>query len=317
MRARSSTARTVSIVTYHFVREVEGSSHPRIKARSVSEFVSQVRWISRQFNPISGPELLAALADPEVELPERSILLTFDDGYADHHRNVAPILADFGIRGTFFVPAMPILERKVMQVNKIHFMLAETDGDLLLRRVLGEIERHRGSACFASASELWAEYATPNRFDSAAVRFIKQTLQNALPRDVRTKIVDDLFLDLVTNDESAFAEELYMSIREVRSLIECGMQVGAHGYAHQWMDTLSTSQQEREIDLSRSFLEFLKCDLDGWSMCYPYGRWNDSLIDLLARSGCDVAYTVEPRIADLDRDSAFRLPRLDTNDLPF
>jgi peptidoglycan/xylan/chitin deacetylase (PgdA/CDA1 family) len=317
MTPRDSTGRTVSIVTYHFVRDLEGSRHPGLKARRTSEFVSQVRFISREYNPISGQELAAALADPGVDLPERAILLTFDDGYSDHHRNVAPILADFGMSGTFFVPAMPVLECKVMQVNKIQFMLAATDDDVLLNRVLAEIEQHRGSGRFGSASELWAKYAVPNRFDTASVRFIKQTLQNALPSVVRAQIVDDLFAELVTDDESAFAEELYMSAAEVKSLIASGMEVGGHGYAHQWMDSLSASDQQSEIDLSRTFLESLGCDLDGWSMCYPYGRWDDPLVDLLARSGCRAAYTVEPRIADLDRDPGLLLPRLDTNDLPF
>ena len=46
----------------------------------------------------------------------------------------------------------------------------------------------------------------------------------------------------------------------------------------------------------------------GLSMTPPYrGR---------AKAGCTTAFTLEPRIADLTRDTPLALPRIDTNDLP-
>ncbi|MEJ2887905.1 polysaccharide deacetylase family protein [Actinomycetospora aeridis] len=309
-------ARTVSIVTYHFVRTPDRSPFPRIKARRTDEFRTQVELIRQRCHPISVEDLLAALADPAVELPERAVVLTFDDGYADHHRTAAPILTDLGLRAAFFVPAMPVVERTVLQVNKIQFVLAAATEDEVLRRVLAEIDAHRPAAGIPDPRPLWDANAVANRFDTAGVRFVKQTLQSALPRDVREDIVDRLFAQLVTADESAFAEELYMGADDVRALRDAGMAIGAHGWAHQWMDTLAPGDQQREIDLSRRFLRSLGVAEDPWTMCYPYGRWDSSLVDLLAADDCAAAFTVEPRIADLDRDAALRLPRLDTNDLP-
>jgi len=61
-------------------------------------------------------------------LPKNALLLTFDDGYMDHFEYVFPILAKLGVQGSFFPPAKAILEHSVLDVNKIHFILA-TVGD--------------------------------------------------------------------------------------------------------------------------------------------------------------------------------------------
>lgn len=310
--------RTVSIVAYHYVREVAATPYPGIKARQTSEFFSQISTIKDMWNSITLADLRAALNDPTVELPDKAVLLTFDDGYADHWENVAPALLELGLQGIFFVPAQPLLERRVMQVNKVQFLLAAAPSeDLILGRVIREIDRRRGEDGVAGTTELWRRHGRPNRFDTATVRFIKDVLQNALPRDVRAPMVDQLFAEFVTEDETAFAEELYMSADNVRSLRSAGMEIGAHGYRHEWMDTLPMEEQHREVQQSRSFLGSLGDDADAWTMAYPYGRWNDSLVDVLATHGCGAAFTVEPRMADLSRDTALCLPRLDTNDIPF
>jgi hypothetical protein len=52
------------------------------------------------------------------------------------------------------------------------------------------------------------------------------------------------------------------------------------------------------------------------TMCYPYGGFNDSLLQILRDRHCRMGFTVEARVADLGIDDRLTLPRLDTNDLP-
>jgi hypothetical protein len=51
-------------------------------------------------------------------------------------------------------------------------------------------------------------------------------------------------------------------------------------------------------------------------MCYPYGNYNESTIELLAYYNCKIALTTEVDIANLDTNDKFKLPRIDTNDIP-
>jgi peptidoglycan/xylan/chitin deacetylase (PgdA/CDA1 family) len=46
---------------------------------------------------------LSAAITGQTELPERPVVLTFDDGYLDHYQVAFPILQEYGFKGTFFV----------------------------------------------------------------------------------------------------------------------------------------------------------------------------------------------------------------------
>ena len=55
---------------------------------------------------------------------------------------------------------------------------------------------------------------------------------------------------------------------------------------------------------------------ENWVMCYPYGAYNNSLIDILKKKNCKLGLTTKVDIAGLSKENAFTLERLDTNDLP-
>lgn len=89
--------RRVTIVMYHFVRDLKHSRYPEIKGLSIEEFSGQIAYIRQYYNVIGVPDLLAALGSAEQSLPPRALLLTFDDGYRDHFDNVLPLLAGHGV----------------------------------------------------------------------------------------------------------------------------------------------------------------------------------------------------------------------------
>ena len=146
--------------------------------------------------------------------------------------------------------------------------------------------------------------------------FIKRMLQREIPEELRKSLVDELFRKYVTEDESAFSEELYMSLDQIAWLQSNGMYIGSHGYDHYWLDSLPPDKQRREIDLSLQFLKNVGSNPERWIMCYPHGGYNASLMDILAESGCVIGLTTEVGIADLNVNSALTLPRINTNDLP-
>ena len=130
------------------------------------------------------------------------------------------------------------------------------------------------------------------------------------------EIVRRLFAEFVTSDETAFACELYMSVEQIACLRRHGMHIGSHGYSHAWLNHITPEEQAIEIDRSLEFLQGLGIMKADWSMCYPYGGFNNSLLEILRTRECRIGFGVEPRVADLDVDDRLTLPRLDTNDLP-
>jgi peptidoglycan/xylan/chitin deacetylase (PgdA/CDA1 family) len=309
--------RRIEIVMYHYVRDLARSRYPGIKGRTVEEFRGQIDWIRAHRTVISAEAVLDAIAGG-APLPPRACLLTFDDAFIDHFETVYPILRDLGLPGAFFPPARVVLEHTVLDVNKLHFVLASVDDPRILL-----------DALFRHMAGLRDDYGLPtdehyratvdiagNRWDTPDVAFFKRMLQRELPEPARVRITDRLFRDFVSADEAAFARGLYMSVDQMREMTSAGMYFGSHGYNHAWLNRLAPEEQEREIDLGLAFLRDLGASTDRWMMNYPYGGWNESLLHILRRKGCAAGLSTRVDVADLDRDDPLLLPRLNTNDLP-
>jgi len=310
-------SRKVTIVMYHYVRDLERSRFPAIKGLSVERFCRQLDYIQARFTPIAAEDLIGALSPAQKELPTNPILLTFDDGYSDHFTNVFPQLDARGIQGCFFPTAQSVLEHKVLDVNKIQFVLAAvSDVGFLVDQVFSSLSEFGTNYPLKTKEAYFEAIPEQHRYDSRDVTVLKRLLQRELPEPVRAEIVRRLFAEHVTSDESSFACELYMSVDQIACLRRNGMHIGSHGSTHAWLDRLSPDAQVIEVDQSLEFLRTLGVGRDEWTMCYPYGGYNDSLLRVLQTRHCPLGFTAEPRIADLDVDDRLTLPRIDTNDLP-
>ena len=307
----------VAIVMYHFVRDPARSRFPAIKGLSVEAFRGQLAYLRRHHQIVTMEHVLDALENGGAGLPPRAVLLTFDDGYADHYRHVFPILDESGLQGSFFPPACAVLEDRVLDVNKIHFVLAaRSDPADLLPSVLAAVDERRERFGLRPGADYWAEFDEASRYDSREVTFIKRLLQKILPEAARAEIVDALFRGHVTTDERAFARELYVDLDELKCMRRHGMYVGSHGHSHVWLDASDRATQEREVRLGVEFLRRVDPGLKRWVMCYPYGGYDASIVGVLREHGCAAGLSVDVAVADLDRDDPLVLPRLDTNDLP-
>lgn len=313
----STKPASVTVVMYHYVRPLEQTRFPAIKALRVDEFRRQLDHIRRHYHPVRVADIAAALSCAEP-LPPNAILLTFDDGYLDHFQYVFPILHAARIEGAFFPPADAIRHGRLLDVNRIHYLLASgACPSTVIEEINDAVRLNREIYSLADPSEYWHRWAKPSRFDPAETVYIKRMLQVALPEALRSTIAESLFRKFVTTDEVSFARELYMDMDQLAMLARCGMYVGSHGVSHRWLDSIGGEEQQREIDESLSFLREIGSPVDDyWVMCYPYGASNQPLRELLARRACSFAVTVAPGVAELTMEDRFLLPRIDTNDLP-
>ena len=306
----------LTIVMYHYVRDLQRSRYPEIKGLTTREFEGQIHYLKTHYNVVTGTDVMDAIVEG-IPLPERALLLTFDDGFIDHFTQVFPILDREDLSACFFPPGKCIFEDQVLDVHKIHFILASThDKQSLVDHILGQIDENRLRYDLPTSASYWARLGTPSRWDVAEVAFCKRALQRDLPGELRQAIVQDMFRRFVTTDEASFSRELYMTPDQIRLLLHHGMYCGSHGYEHVWMDTLSTEEQEADIDRSVTFLDAVGAHTDRWIMSYPYGAYNDSLIAILMSRRCVCGLTTKVGLASIGTNTALTLPRLDTNDLP-
>ena len=110
----------LSIVMYHYVRPIQGSSHPRIRGLEFEGFKRQLDFLSEKYTLITAEQLIS-YARASGDLPSNACYLTFDDGYKDHIEFVLPELLTRGIQGSFFAPVDAVENREMLDVNAIHF----------------------------------------------------------------------------------------------------------------------------------------------------------------------------------------------------
>lgn len=94
-----------------------------------------------------------------------------------------------------------------------------------------------------------------------------------------------------------------------------GMFIGGHGVSHKWMNKLDAREQELEVSRTRDFLGSIGMETTNWAMSYPYGAYDDSLIEVLRKNQCNLAFTTTDKRGILDPDRRFSITRIDTNEI--
>jgi peptidoglycan/xylan/chitin deacetylase (PgdA/CDA1 family) len=112
MPTPDGVARTVQvpILMYHYISQPPAGANAVRRDLSVPPdvFEQHLAFLQqRGYTSISLGDLVMALQIGQP-LPEKPIVLTFDDGYRDHYEHAYPLLQAYGLTGTFFLLTAPI-----------------------------------------------------------------------------------------------------------------------------------------------------------------------------------------------------------------
>jgi len=304
-----------TIVMYHRILPPRTGPLSRLNALDLSAFREQLAYIRRHYTPVSAADLVSAAAGSP--LPPRPIVLSFDDGYRDHYQHVLPLLDTLSIPGVFFPVSSSLLDRHVLDANKIQYVLAMTDEvGPLVEAIDAAVDRESRAGHGPSTAEYRAAWWRPSRWDPAEVVYVKRLLQHALPEAMRRPLLDELFHRFVSSDEAAFAAELYMTASEALEMRAAGMTIGAHGDRHLRLPTLSRDDQAVEIDGALRVLDAVDGSRQLFAYAYANGEHDQASVELLRARGCGVAFTTRPDLARVAAAGMLTIPRLDANDLP-
>lgn len=114
----------IPVIMYHSVK-YEKDNPVRI---SEENFAAQMKYLKdNNYTTLSLNELYEFIKN-NAPVPEKSVVLTFDDGYKDNYENAYPILKKYGLKATIFVITdyigkneyLTISEIKELEENGIH-----------------------------------------------------------------------------------------------------------------------------------------------------------------------------------------------------
>jgi peptidoglycan/xylan/chitin deacetylase (PgdA/CDA1 family) len=299
---------TCTVMMYHYVREA-AEPFPGLKALSPGAFEAQLDWLTAHYEIIGLKELEAAILEGR-NLGGDTALLTFDDGFVDHHRTVAPILRARGLSATFFLAGATMAARPwLLNVHKTHFLIERLGADGFASAV-----RERVAQAHPDEAARWDGIY---RIDESADRAAKRLLNYELPFEEADRVLDELFATHVGAPDE-FAAALYLSRAMVDEMGIAGMSFGFHTHTHRVLSRLDADGQAREL---AGGVERIR----RWTgqarvpFCYPYGRpltYDAGTVAELERAGYSIGFTTVRRVADPDTVARFEVPRFDTNDLP-
>jgi len=215
---------TPLIPVYH---TVSGERLPHIchlyHHKNERQFVSDIDFLCRRYRPVSLPEVIAHVRGGK-ELPKKSFLLTFDDGYREIFSTVAPILYQKGVPAVFFLVTDFIDNKALSYRNKI---------SLLIEYISTHEEAYR--------------QIRPRLPD-----FLNHPLPELLREIRRVRYQDARVLDemaaLLDLDFQAYmtAVKPFLSSEQIFQMIEMGFSFGAHSLDHPRYADLNLIEQFRQ-----------------------------------------------------------------------
>lgn len=301
-------------VMYHYVREYD-SEYPNFKFLHVNDFKKQLDYFEKRFEILRPGEWESIVAG-QKECVENSLLLTFDDGLADHYNYVFSELKKRDFAGVFFVPTQPLKSVTLLDVHQIHVLLGKIDADELQEQVKSLVTSDMVPDLRRSEFRELTYVEQKNR-DS--VNYVKRTLNYFIDYRFRSGVLAELF---TRNKIEMPAERFYLSSLQIREMHAQGMVIGSHSVSHPVLSKLSESAQREEIRNSFGDLENIVGRFRLKSFCYPYGgdySFNSDTVRILNEESVDCSFSVESRdiqASDLT-DHYQRLPRYDCNEFPF
>jgi peptidoglycan/xylan/chitin deacetylase (PgdA/CDA1 family) len=298
-------------VNYHYVRPSFASHGRGVQGVTPEQLASQVALLATAGEVVSADRVRQAVLG-ERPLPERAILVTFDDGLREQVEHALPVLAGLGVPAVFFVNTLPIVSGTVCSVHKIHLLLTHLEP----RDLTAMLARHAcargvrfdvhgvGDACTA-------QY----KYDAPEVARLKYLLNLVLRPAERDQLAADCF-DEAFGGEGAVSEALYMDPAQVRALADLGY-VGSHGHEHHPIGLLPPALMEEDIRSSLVWLERWT-GRRPFALSFPYGSaeaCSPVAGEAATRHGITFALTME-RAGNPDLAHPLHLARFSCNDLP-
>jgi peptidoglycan/xylan/chitin deacetylase (PgdA/CDA1 family) len=314
-RLRDIIAPGPLILLYHRVAEVD--MDPWCLCVSPKHFAEHLEVIRKYGHPIRLQELNQALR--EGKLLAQSIVITFDDGYADNLNKARPLLERYDAPATVFVAGGYVGQER-------EFWWDQIEGLLLQPGTLPE----RLSLSLNGFSSRWElggavhyeeenrrrdrDWTVPGNIPSDRFSFYLSVCEDLrlLTEDERQKALSQL------RDWSGTQPKTRPTFRPLSSgellILEQGdlIEVGAHTMTHPFLPAQPLAVQRQEIWESRAHLEEI-IGRPVTSFAYPYGEYSKETVALVRETGFACACTTSASSVWHYADP-FQLPRVAIKD---
>lgn len=266
------------ILLYH--RVAASTSDPQLLCVTPEHFSEHLQILRQYFHPLSLMNLQKRRA---FNLwPSRSVVVTFDDGYADNFYQARPSLEAKEIPATVFVTSGRLNAQQEFWWDELEriFLLHPMLPDRLEIRMgnndyvweLGEVDPPLVSA---SWNVLAGTQPTPRQ----QVYLDLMKILHNVDVNTREQVISQLFAWAGIETSPGRQGHFAVSADELQGLPKDGLiEVGAHTVNHSALSALSLDDQRTEIIKSKSTLEEI-LGHPVFSFAYPFGERRDYTLE--------------------------------------
>lgn len=275
------------VLTYHHVADpaLTPLIYPRVTVKPEA-FEQQMHFLALHYQVVSMMDVLQA-ARTGSQLPERAVLITFDDAYRDFAENAMPVLRRYGLPVTLFVPtAFPDHPERAFWWDKLYAAIESASSLEIIQTPVGRLTVATAAQRKESFTRL-REYV------------------KSLPHQKAVDWVNQFCIEL----EAPSPSSQVLSWDELRELAREGVTLGPHTRTHPMMNRITAEEVREEAAGSRQDL----CDQIGDVLpifAYPSGGYNHEVIQILQAEGFEIAFTTQRGLNDLQRADYLQLKRI-------
>jgi peptidoglycan/xylan/chitin deacetylase (PgdA/CDA1 family) len=281
------SSNTLRVLTYHRVADPAKTPwrSPTVTVTPTA-FEQQMRMLKNQYCVVSVERVLEA-ANSGRDLPERAVLLTFDDAYQDFVENALPVLKRYQLPVTLFVPtAFPDHPEKVFWWDQLYAAIQHA-------RSLQEVQTPVGLL------PVWTNAQRKQTF-----RIIRNYVKSQ-PHEQAMEWVNHFCREV----EAPALRGDILSWDDLRMVAAQGVVLGAHTQTHPLMSQLSPAAARAETagsiyDLRREIGATFPI------FAYPSGGYNQDVMNILKEEGIQIAFTTQRGHNNLRNSDRFQLKRI-------
>jgi peptidoglycan/xylan/chitin deacetylase (PgdA/CDA1 family) len=237
------------------------------------------------------------------ELPAGAVAVTIDDGYACNSDVAAPLLEEYRVPATLFLPVNVIEQAKPFWWDELEaIVLGHKAATLTLDgRTISLGER-------SPADRQWTPRSTPRTTRQQAFYDLHVLLARKRPVDLERAMAE-------LRRQAAAASptgKRPMTREEIRRSASPYVEFGSHALNHPWLPSLDVAEQRHEICDSIGRCRSLTGSAPS-SFAYPFGMFDEQSEQLVMEAGFQCACTTGD-LAVSRRSRTFALPRIQVSD---
>jgi peptidoglycan/xylan/chitin deacetylase (PgdA/CDA1 family) len=226
------------ILRYHSVSDwTEESSIYREHAIAVAPalFDRQMAFLAAHYRVVALGELVQCLAENRP-FPERAVAITFDDGYRDNFVHALPTLRRYGLPATVYVTTGGVGNGWQFWQARMRAVLTRSSVPHIQVPGLGVLD-----------------LSAPEERQRSMRRL--SLLFKSLPLEDANAMLDAVGRECGVEEPVPGADTWMMSWDEMREMVRCGVEVGAHTCSHPILTRQTSAAARDEIERSRRVLQ--------------------------------------------------------------